>query len=43
MRKNNQNELTEKTKKWMHACGRKGFKIGNITKDTYICLLHFVG
>ena len=27
----------------MHACGRKGFTINSITKDTYICSLHFVG
>ena len=41
--KNKQNELTEKAKKWVHACHRKGFAIGNITKDTYICSLPFVG
>ena len=28
---------------WVHACGRKGFTIDKITKDTYICSLHFVG
>ena len=27
----------------MHACRRKGFTIDKITKDTYICSLHFVG
>ena len=27
----------------MHACGRKGFTINRITKDTYTCSLHFVG
>ena len=41
--KNKQNEFTEKAKKWVHACGRKGFTIDKITKDTYICSLHFVG
>ena len=41
--KNKQNEFTEKAKKWVQACGRKGFTIDKITKDTYICSLHFVG
>ena len=40
--RNKQNELTEKAKKWVHACGRKGFTIDKITKDTYICSLPFV-
>ena len=30
-------------KKLVHACGRKDFTIDKITKDTYICSLHFVG
>ena len=39
--KYNQNEFTEKTKKWVHACGGKGFTINKISKDTYIvhCIL----
>ena len=41
--KNKQNEFTEKAKEWVHACGRKDFTIDKITKDTYICSLHFVG
>ncbi|XP_066919410.1 uncharacterized protein [Clytia hemisphaerica] len=34
---------TEKAKRWIHACGRKGFTISNITKSTYICSKHFIG
>ena len=41
--KNKQNELTEKAKKWVHSCGRKRFTIDKISKDTYSCLLSFVG
>ena len=41
--KNKQNELTEKEKKWVHACDRKSFTIKKITKDTYICSLSFAG
>ena len=41
--KNKQNELTEKEKKWVHACDRKTFTIKKITKDTYICSLSFAG
>ena len=41
--KKKENELTEKPKKWVHACGRKGFTIDKITKDTYICSLPFIG
>ena len=41
--KDKQNELTEKVKKRVHPCGRKGFTIDKITKDTYICTLPFVG
>ena len=41
--KNKQNEFTEKAKEWVHASGRKDFTIDKITKDTYICSLHFVG
>ena len=40
--KNKQNELAEKAKKWVNACGRKGFTIGKINKDAYICSLPFV-
>ena len=40
--KNKQNELTEKAKKWVHSCSRKGFTIDKISKDTYICSLPFV-
>ena len=40
--KNKQNEITEKAKKWVHACGRNGFTIDKITTDTYICSLYFV-
>ena len=37
------NEQTVKAKHWMHACGRKDFsKLQQITKDTYICSLHFI-
>eukprot|EP00794_Sanderia_malayensis_P010599 gene10599-11720_t len=33
---------TERAKRWLHACGRKDFSnIKQITKDTYICSLHF--
>ena len=28
-------------KRWVFLCGRKGFKPSNVTKDTYICDLHF--
>ncbi|XP_066928361.1 uncharacterized protein [Clytia hemisphaerica] len=42
--KNNQEkEKTEKAKRWAHKCGRKGFDHTKITKDTYICSLHFHG
>lgn len=40
--KNKQNEFTEEAKKWMHASTIKGFTIDRITRDTYICSLHFV-
>ena len=40
--KNKQNELTEKAKKLVHSCSRKGFTINKISKDTYICSLPFV-
>lgn len=36
-------EKTEKAKRCAHKCGRKGFDISKITKDTYICSLHFHG
>ena len=34
---------TEKAKRWIHLCGRNGFTMNNIKKDTHICSLHFVG
>ena len=34
---------TEKAKRWVHACGRTNFTVNSITKDTYICSIHFVG
>jgi len=33
----------EKCKRWVNACRREGFNLSNVTKDTYICSLHFVG
>ncbi len=34
----------EKAKRWLYLCGRKDFcKVDQITKDTYICSLHFDG
>ena len=33
----------EKCKRWVQNCSRKYFSVANITKDTYICSLHFVG
>ncbi|XP_066917504.1 uncharacterized protein [Clytia hemisphaerica] len=41
--RNRQNERTEKTKRWLHACGRKNFGIENVKPYTYICSVHFVG
>ena len=42
--KNNQEKKkTEKAKVWAHKCGRKDFDHTKITKDTYICSLHFHG
>ena len=41
--KENENSKTEKAKKWVHACSRKGFTITSIKKDTYICSNHFIG
>ena len=29
--------------KWAKACSRMGFDESRVTKDTYICSLHFVG
>lgn len=35
---------TEKAKRWQFLCGRSDFQnIDKITRDTYICSLHFVG
>ena len=36
------NELKEKAKKCVHSCGRKGFTINKISKDTYGCSLSIV-
>lgn len=33
----------EKCKRWAINCGREGFTTDRVTKDTYICSLHFVG
>lgn len=34
----------EQAKRWQFLCGRKDFtKLKQISKDTYICSLHFVG
>ena len=38
-----ENEKNERAKRWVHACGRKDFiSVNQITKDTYICSLHFI-
>ena len=35
---------TDKAMRWQYLCGRKDFtKLEQITKDTYICSLHFIG
>ena len=40
---NKQNIKMERAKRWLHACGRKDcHSLAQITKDAYICLLHFV-
>ena len=34
---------TKKAKRWLHACGRKGFnRIEQVKKDAYICCLQFL-
>ena len=33
----------DKCVKWAKACSRVGFDESRVTKDTYICSLHFVG
>ena len=40
-KKNKRNEFTYKRKKQVYACDKKGFTIDKITKNTYICSLHF--
>ena len=40
--KQQQIDRTEKAKRWVHACGRKGFTIKRIKNHTYICSLHFI-
>ena len=38
-----QNGKMEKARQWLNACGRKDFNsLTQITKDTYICSVHFV-
>ena len=32
-----------KCKRWINACSREGFDISKITRNTYICALHWVG
>lgn len=32
-----------KCKVWINACSREGFDISKITRNTYICALHWVG
>ena len=40
---NQEKKKIEKAKRWIHACGRKDFSsIEQITKSTYICILHFL-
>ena len=41
LEKNIQNDKAEKARRWIHACGRKGFGIQNIKSHTYICSNHF--
>ena len=42
--KRTEKQKTEKSKRWLHACGRKDFsRISDTKKDTYICSLHFAG
>ena len=42
--KNQAKLKTEKAKRWQYLCDRKDFQnLKQITKDTYICSLHFVG
>jgi hypothetical protein len=38
-----QEARTEKAKQWVHLCGRAGFTLDKITRNTYICSLHFIG
>lgn len=39
-----ENEQTNKCKRWVNACCRKdGFSVAKVTRNTYICSLHFVG
>ncbi|KAM4574074.1 uncharacterized protein V3H82_008823 [Fundulus diaphanus] len=35
--------LAQKCQRWIRACNREDFTAQNVTKDTYICSLHFVG
>ena len=43
--KKQESAKTDKAKRWLHACDRKGQfdRVEQITKDTCICSLHFVG
>ena len=41
--KKKENMKSQRAKKWIHASGRKEFtSLSQITKDTYICSLHFI-
>ena len=40
--KDRENVKTEKAKKWVHACGREGFSIQIIKKETFIWSNHFI-
>ena len=33
----------DKCERWIRACRWEGFGADNVTKHTYICLLHFIG
>lgn len=30
-----------RAQRWVHLCGRQGFTIANISKQSYVCSLHF--
>ena len=33
----------ERCRRWIHACSRQNFTVNNITRNTYICALHWPG